>query len=449
MSPEQAPAQDAAEERRAVLLCVDDEQNILSALRRVFRTQPYEVLLADGGERGLELLAEHPVDLVISDMRMPGMDGAAFLERVCAQWPDVVRILLTGHSDVSATVDAINRGQIFQYVSKPWDDDHLRLLVKRGLDQKHLVDEKRRLERLTRKQNEQLKQLNAGLEDKVRARTAELEQTAAMVDAAYGELKKSYTDTVVIFAGLLNMRESTRRNHAQRVAERSRDIAVALELAESAQQDVFLAGMVHDIGKIALPDHILDAPYRSLSGKDLKAFQEHTRIGERALVSLEPLREAAAITRSHHERFDGGGYPEGLRGAEIPIGARIVAVMSDYYDLMAGELVDGMASASEARAFISSHAGTRYDPHVVKAFLEVVPEDDEIPADTSAELRLVSTDLRPGMVLSRDLFHFDGVLLLRAGYRLTDIVIERIESFEHDAGRNYVIYVSRPQEETA
>ncbi|HLO95881.1 MAG TPA: response regulator, partial [Burkholderiaceae bacterium] len=116
------PPATAAPDSTAVVLCVDDEPAILSSLRRLLRPKGYKVLLAEGGQAGLAMLAQEPVDLVVSDMRMPEMDGAQFLEQVRMRWPEVIRILLTGYADVSSTIAAINRGEIHRYISKPWDD---------------------------------------------------------------------------------------------------------------------------------------------------------------------------------------------------------------------------------------------------------------------------------------------------------------------------------------
>lgn len=139
-----------------VVLFVDDEPSILSALRRLFRPRGYRILLADSGEAGLAMLENEPVDLVVSDMRMPEMDGTALLEQVRERWPTVGRILLTGYADVGSTVAAINRGQIHRYVAKPWDDRELLMCVHDGLERRRLEKENRALLELTRTQNEEL-----------------------------------------------------------------------------------------------------------------------------------------------------------------------------------------------------------------------------------------------------------------------------------------------------
>src|SRR5471032_3066624 len=145
------------------LLCVDDEPNILSALRRLFRARGYRVLLAESGAQGLQILEQEAVDLVISDMRMPEMDGARFLAQVRQRWPDTLRLLLTGYSDIQSIQDAINCGEIYRYITKPWDDNHMLLLVRHALERRALEQDKQRLEALTLRQNAQLKALNESL----------------------------------------------------------------------------------------------------------------------------------------------------------------------------------------------------------------------------------------------------------------------------------------------
>lgn len=179
-----APPSNETEIRFSVLL-VDDEPLILSSLRRLLRNQPYDLLLAESGEQALQLLESRPVDLVVSDARMPNMDGAALLAEIHRRSPETIRILLTGHADLPTIAKAINEGRIHHYLSKPWNDDELLLTLRQSLEYLHSERERRRLERLTQEQNDRLQQLNATLEKRVQARTAELQQTADMLDLAY------------------------------------------------------------------------------------------------------------------------------------------------------------------------------------------------------------------------------------------------------------------------
>lgn len=432
--------------REATLLLVDDEQNILSSLRRVFRGEGYRVLTATGGAGGLEILEREPVDLVISDMRMPEMDGAQFLETVATRWPDTVRILLTGYADLCSTVAAINKGHIYSYISKPWEDNDLKLTVRRALERKRLEEERRRLLELTRRQNEELRALNADLEAKIQARTEELRQTVAFLEMAYEELKKSYQEAIPVFASLVELRLGISAGHGQRVAQLAERIARELGLDDEEVQQVHNAGLLHDIGKIGLRDELIKTPYNALGPEDRAEVHTHAVLGQTALMSLKPLERAARYVRAHHERFDGRGYPDGLVGHQIPLGGRILAVANDFDGLQNGSLLGEPLSASEARAFIAKNRMRRYDPEVVDAFLRVLEKSGEHFKYVS-ELRLPSDDLQDGMELTRDLITRDGKLLLAKGHRLTDALIEKIRDYERGIGHHFLVHVRVEQED--
>ncbi|MBC7183788.1 MAG: response regulator, partial [Marinobacter sp.] len=176
----------------ASLLLVDDEDNILRSLKRVLRREPYEILTASSGEEALEKMAAQNFDLVISDARMPGMDGPTLLSQIKRKYPRCIRILLTGYADMGSTIKAINEGQIYRYISKPWDDEELKLVIRQALAFQYSERRRLALEKLTRKQNKELQALNESLEQKVEARTEELKETADMLDLAYKELRQSY-----------------------------------------------------------------------------------------------------------------------------------------------------------------------------------------------------------------------------------------------------------------
>lgn len=424
----------------ATLLLVDDEANILSSLKRLFRPSGYRILTAESGAAGLEIMAREAVDLVISDMRMPEMNGAQFLEQVRQKWPDAVRILLTGYADIGSTIEAINKGQIYRYISKPWEDNDITITVRQALERRALEHEKARLEELTYIQNEELKDLNANLEEKVKARTEEVRKAMASLNAAHEDLKKGFITSIRIFSNLIEMREGKMAGHSRRVAELSRNIAKHMGLEETQVQDVFLAALLHDIGKIGLPDNLLGKPFISLTEKERIEVTKHPIKGQMALMALEQLYGAAQLIRSHHERFDGLGYPDMLEGAAIPPGARILALANDYDAVQIGTLLPKRLGPTEAVAFVQQWKGKRYDPAVVNAFMDVMGRSAEI-VKIKTERALLSRNLKPGMVLSRDLVERSGNLLLARKCVLNEQLIEQILSFERMGEGALTIYI--------
>ncbi len=405
------------------ILCVDDEPNILAALRRLFRQTGYQVRVANSGAEGLQLLEADEADLVISDMRMPEMDGAAFLKQVRQRWPRTLRILLTGYADIGSTVEAINQGEVFRYISKPWDDQDLLLIVRHALERLELERERARLEALTTQQNEELKDLNANLELKVMERTVELRK-------AHEKLKASFLTSIKVFANLIELRGGVLAGHSRRVADVARKIALRMGLSAPEAQDIFLAGLLHDIGKIGFTDDLLAKPVSHLTGEELGAYRKHAARGEQALMSLTEVQGAAAIVRAHHERYDGTGFPDALAGLAIPLGARILAVANDYDGLQMGILTPRKFSAEDARKLIAESRGKRYDPLVVDAFLEVAGGIEGVVK----EMAVLAQDLKPGMVLARDLLTRDGMMLLAADYVLDERLIQQMQAYAASEG---------------
>ncbi len=435
---------EAATPPPATLLFVDDEQNILASLKRLFRPLGYTIHTANGGAEGLSVLEKEPVDVVVSDMRMPDMDGAQFLEQVATRWPDTVRILLTGYADIASTVAAVNKGGIWKYINKPWDDTDLKQSVHNALERKFLVDENRRLEQLTRKQNEALRELNTGLEAKVAARVSEIQQMMDQLDLTHETLKKSYAQSVKVFSSLIEMRERNGRGHARRVAELAQKLAEKLGMSNADMQDVGYASLLHDIGKIALPDKLLATPFSELQPTERLEVLKHPVIGQGVLMTLEPLQETGRLIRSHHELWDGHGYPDGLSGEKIPLGARILAVASDYDALQLGSLTATRMTPKNAHDFIVKNSGKRYDPKVVAAFSGLTA-DNTLTAPVETGIKVTSRDLRAGMAISNDLVTKDGVLLLSRGYLLDEHLIAKIQSVEKSLAAEFEIYVTLPK----
>jgi HD-GYP domain-containing protein (c-di-GMP phosphodiesterase class II) len=308
------------------------------------------------------------------------------------------------------------------------------------LQQKLLEREKVRLEELTHKQNEELKDLNAHLEEKVLARTSELNQTMQFLEVAHETLKKSFITSVRVFSNLIEMRNPSKSGHSRRVADLARTIAQHMGMNAAETQDVFIAGLLLDVGKIGLSDRLLDRPFHSLSSDERMEMIKFPVKGELALMALEQLHGTAKLIRSHRERFDGTGYPDHLSGQSIPLGARILSVAEDYESALMGSSYAKPLKPAEATLLIQAGKSTRYDPDVVDAFLKALVGARSAPESTP-ELTLRSGQILYGMTLSRDLITQGGNLLLSKGHVLNEHLIEQIRGFERIEGHPLVIYV--------
>ena len=428
----------------ATLLLVDDEPGILSALRRLLRKSGYVIHTAESGKAGLEILEQHPVDLVISDMRMPEMDGARFLEQVRARWPETTRLLLTGYSDVTSTIDAINRGEIYRYIAKPWNDDDLLLIVRDALERQRLTRENARLLTLTQAQNEELKDLNANLEDKVRQRTAEIEQINAFLNLANDRLKQNFLISIKMFTGLIELRAGPMAGHSRRVVDLARRLSKYVGVEPKDQQDIFFAALLHDIGKIGFPDALLNRPVSRMTGEDLVQYRKHSATGAAALMPLDELKQAAQFVRAHHERFDGQGFPDGAEGEQIPLGARILSIANDYDGLQIGALAERRMTPEEAETLLLQSRGKRYDPRLVDAFVEML---GGLKKEVVPERPVSHADLKVGMVLSRDLTNREGVLLLSSDHVLDAALIRQIQDYAFRENHTAPIYIRTPPPE--
>ncbi|WP_347170435.1 HD domain-containing phosphohydrolase [Pseudomonas salmasensis] len=425
---------------KSAVLLVDDEESILNSLRRLLRSQPYEVVLATSGAQALEIMATRPVDLVMSDARMPGMDGATLLAEVHRLYPATSRILLTGYADLTTIIKAINDGQIHRYISKPWNDEELQLVLQQTL-------EHQRLERLARDQTEQLKLLNATLEKRVAARTAELQQTADMLDLAYDELKRSYVTGTEVFSLLANLRLPKDKQTNRALIELIRVYCAAQSMDEASTRDLTMAAALYNIGKLSWTDSMMVAPSDKLHSTDRGLYREYPGQSESLLMTLEPMKDAARIIRHHQERWDGTGFPDHLKGDTIPPGSRLLKLAVDFIELQKGLILERHLNSDEALLYIRKYAGRLYDPALVEDFVQACATflSDVTLGDPTVKV-LTTRELEAGMVLARNLNADNGMLLLNAGKVLNLPLVDKLIAFEAMEGAKYSVFIKQPEE---
>lgn len=429
----------------ATILFVDDEKNILSSLRRLFRPLIENIITAESGAEGLEVLASAKVDIVISDMRMPEMDGAQFLEQVAKIYPETIRVLLTGYADITSTIDAVNKGSIYRYISKPWEDNDICLTVKHALEGKFLEKEKNRLQALTESQNIELKELNEDLEQRVKDRTEEVRQTMGQLQVAHTSLKKNYVTTIKVFSNIIELREGSESSHTRNVADLAHKIAKNIGMSDDDAQQVIFASLLRNIGRIGFSDEVNKKPFNSLTSEEKIKVTKHPVIGQGILMSLDYLQNAATIIRHQYEQYDGTGYPDQLHGKKIPMGARIISLANDYFAQQFGLLSSQRLSSMETLEYIKRHSGVRYDPKLVDVLFDVLGVTNtatlEIKEDKVKDLNINTLKLVEGMVLSRDLAMRNGVVLLAKGQKLDNGLILRIRKMENSVNEKMDVYV--------
>lgn len=340
------------------VLCVDDEPNILSALRRMLSLEGYQVFTADSGVQALELLNKETMHVIISDMQMPGMNGSELLAQVRQEWPQTMRLMLTGASDVSGAIAAINQEAIYRYIAKPWNDEELLTTIKSAIAFAALANEHDRLEALTLAQKASLNEMVETLESRVQERTQ--------------DLRAAYIASIKAFSNILELRRPDLLPHSRRVAALSMKMAKLAGLSDDDCQSIYIAGLLHDIGKIGLSDRVLNTKFIELPLADAKVYRTHTHMGEATLNTLDDMKGVAAIIRSHHEYFNGTGFPDELSGTDIPIGARIVAIVEAYEELQSGEYAKKESSPADAVRIILSNKGTLFCPDMTNIFIKAL-----------------------------------------------------------------------------
>lgn len=329
------------------ILVVDDEESIREIVSSMLSSAGYQTRQAASGLKALEVLdSGAEFELMLSDLMMPDMDGIGLLERSKGNFPDMPVIMVTAVHDISVALAAIRNGA-YDYLLKPFEREQLLAMVRRALEHRRL-----RLENRAYQSN---------LESLVAARTEQLRQ--AMTD-----LERSYDITLEALGDALDLKDAETEGHSKRVTAFTIAVARAMGLPSDRIRVIARGAFLHDIGKMAIPDAILRKP-GALTGEETAIMQEHCYRGYQMLRKIPFLAEAADIVYSHQEKFDGSGYPRGLKGEQITLGARIFAV-ADTLDAITSDRPYRAAQPTRAALTeINKFGGTQFDPDVVKVFM--------------------------------------------------------------------------------
>jgi putative two-component system response regulator len=344
-----APMISRTAEARPRVLVVDDELPIASAIARYLRTRGYEVETASSGDAALERLEMESFELILCDVRMPGLSGVEVVSRALALDEDLAVMMLTGVNDAPTATDALARGA-FDYLLKPVELTDLEQAIERALHKRGLLIERRNVERMIR--------------EEVASRTAELvEEQKVLRELSLGTVQ------ALIYA--MEAKDIYLRGHSERIAELGASIAHELGLDADTVENIRVAGRLHDVGKIGIREAVLNKP-GPLTAEEYEHVKEHVRIGMSILKPLTHVAGALLYVEDHHEHWDGHGYPAGKAGEAITIGGRILAAADAFDALTSHRAYREPKPPRDVVEYLRTHVGSLLDPRVYDALRTVV-----------------------------------------------------------------------------
>ena len=335
------------------LLIVDDEPANLRVLERLFAGS-FEVFTATSGEDGLKMLSSHDVALIISDQRMPGMTGVEFLKKAAQLRTSTVRMILTGYTDIDALVESINSGVVYRYITKPWSNPDLQQTVKRALEFYEV-----------QKKRHSLEQENLRMQHRANATV------------------RAFTNLPL---EMMDIKSPHISEHARRTAKYATALGKQLNFTEGELEQLFLAAILHEVAHIRLPAHLMSRTTLLRDG-EFKLMQENFREGVKLIAAVPDLEEVAAVIDFHHDHWDGNGSINRLCGEQIPLHARIVAIVDSYDEMREPNNSNKGLSHDAVIAILRSAAGRKFDPSLVAVFSGLkLNEEVQEPSQLVAEV---------------------------------------------------------------
>jgi response regulator RpfG family c-di-GMP phosphodiesterase len=395
------------------ILVIDDEEIVLAGLRETLAREGHMVVTVSNPFVALQELQKQPFSVIISDHHMPGVTGLEFLAQAKEIQPDATRILITAVLSLDTVIDAINKGEIYRFIVKPWLREELLATVKNAVQRYELIHHNATLQAEAIALNKRLRELNQSLEQQVE-QVAQQNQNLVRVNQA---LEENLQQSVQMGLHVLQTFHPALGNQAWRVHELCRAMADTLNLPAEKRQALEFSAWLHDIGLVGIHRDVIrrwEENPETLSPDETAVLQSHPILGQDLVKFVHHLEEVGGVVRAHHERFDGKGFPDALHGEEIPWLARLLAVAVGFASSPLEE-----ASAIQG---IQQESGSAYDPEAVRAFMRALPQ----AALPRKEREVLLAELQPGMVLAKGIYTPNGLLLVPEGQPLNEGVIRKI-----------------------
>jgi response regulator RpfG family c-di-GMP phosphodiesterase len=419
------------------VLVVDDEEQILKALRRLLASIDCEVYTATSGADAIELLDQEEIAVLISDQRMPGISGLALLNHAAKHYPNTVRIMLTGNGDWETAMEAINLGQVFRFVAKPWDHDQFVRVIDDAIEQYALIRSKKRYEKFIRRQNERLRVLNDELEARVAERTAEVTERNEEIGKLYDELETSFSSTIKAMLSIMELGDNQIVGHCRNTAERVRKFGEELGEDDQWLRHLERAALLHWIGLINAPSSMFRKPVSEYDAEEMATWEFHPTLGQQAVAQVPALDKPGRLIAYYLRRFDDPTFEASKSGNEQQVveACYLLNICSTFERVRRlEETVGGLSAraASEcALARLQAGKGSEFHPELVTKFTDMIGRET---GSRKYEREVSLADLDEGMVLSRPVETAQGVPVAPREVVVTSELVERLERFRDSKG---------------
>ena len=410
-------------------LIIDDEEIVLVALRETIRREGYQVSTAPSAVEALKLLERENFSVIITDQQMPILTGLEFLAQAKTIQPDATRILITAVLNLNTMIEAINKGEIYRFVVKPWLREELLATVRNAVQRYELICRNAVLQATTLAMNEKLVLLNQTLQEQLAREATQLKQ----LEAANEALAKNLQQSVELCLRTMQTFYPTLGSQARRVFELTKAMAEVLNLNVADKQVLEISAWLHDIGLVGVSRQLIrkwDIDPESLTNAEKVLLEQHPILGQDLAAFVNPLQSVGLVIRAHHEKFDGSGYPDQLSAENIPWLARLLSVACAY--------AEGSEEPHLLLDRIQQQSGRHYDPKAVSALIKCLPRA-EIPR---RQRQVTLSKLVPGMVLANGIYTANGLLLIPDGQRLTGTYIDKLRNHNriNPISQNLLVY---------
>ncbi len=427
------------------LLILDDEVDVLNALARTLRKE-FELYLFSEPDQALALLSQKFIPLILSDMRMPSMDGATFLQKANKLVPLSKRFILTGHSDLELMRKAVNDGKIEHYFCKPWDTQKLTAVLKENYAE--LVTNLRAKAQLKEHQKENALLVSA--HEEIQRNLKKKHQKIALLNTKeakhFSRLRDTFQVFIDLYANAISLHVQETTGHSIRIASQARQLATGLECEQLEVFQVFVAGMLYQAGKLKINQTMLAKPVDQLNQIELATYEQFYQAGADMLLPIGELKKVAELINHISERVDGLGRPSNLSGNNIPLGARILALVIDFDNLINGRTSNKLYTAAQALAYITTQVGSRYDKEVFSHFCQQL-SDKVAMDDLDIEYPVDLIDVQASMILSQDIAVKGQPPLLTKGSIIEQAHVEKLKQLvsEHPELQTIYVYAGEAQ----